>query len=49
MVDTNAPLEERRFVVVGTGHELHYNMVHVGTVFENPYVWHIMELKYESS
>lgn len=49
MVDTDAPLEERRFFVVGTGHELHYNMVHVGTVFENPYVWHIMELKYESS
>jgi hypothetical protein len=44
IVDTDAPLEERRFVVVGTGRELSNNMVHVGTVFENPFVWHIMEL-----
>jgi hypothetical protein len=43
-VDTDAPVEERFFVVVGTGSELTNNMVHVGTVFENPFVWHIMEL-----
>jgi hypothetical protein len=43
-VDTDAPVEERFFVVVGTGSELSDNMVHVGTVFENPFVWHIMEL-----
>jgi hypothetical protein len=43
-VDTDAPVEERVFVVVGTGSELSDNMVHVGTVFENPFVWHIMEL-----
>jgi hypothetical protein len=49
MVDTDAPLEERRFVVVGTGRELTVNMHHVGTVFENPFVWHIMELKNEQT
>jgi hypothetical protein len=47
VVDTDAPLEERHFVVVGTGRELTTNMVHVGTVFEDPFVWHIMELKNE--
>jgi hypothetical protein len=45
LVDTNAPIEERRFVIVGTGHELDDNMVYVGTVFEEPFVWHVMELK----
>jgi hypothetical protein len=45
VVDTDVPVEERRFVVVGTGRELNDNMVHVGTVFENPFVWHIMEYK----
>ena len=44
-VDTDAPVEERQFVVVGTGRELTANMHHVGTVFENPFVWHIMEKK----
>ena len=48
MVDTDArTVEERRFVVVGTGHEFDDNMVHVGTVFEDPFVWHIMEIKSE--
>jgi hypothetical protein len=42
-----SPVEHRRFVVVGTGHELDDNMVYVGTVFEDPFVWHIMELPYE--
>jgi hypothetical protein len=47
VVDTVAPVEERRFVVVGTGRELDSNMIHVGTVFEGPFVWHIMELTNE--
>ena len=48
MVDTDSlPVEVRRFVVVGTGHGLLDNMVHVGTVFEHPFVWHIMEITNE--
>jgi hypothetical protein len=46
LVDTDAPVEERRFVVVGTGSEIDDNMVYVGTMFEEPFVWHVMELKY---
>ena len=45
LVDTNAPVEERRFVVVGTGSEIDDNMVYVGTMFEEPFVWHVVELK----
>jgi hypothetical protein len=40
-------VEERRFVVVGTGSEIDDNMVYVGTMFEEPFVWHVMELKYD--
>lgn len=43
-VDADLPLEERTFVIVGTGWEIDDNMVYVGTFFEGSYVWHVMEV-----
>ena len=44
LVDTDAAYEIRCFIAVGTGDALDENRVHVGTVFEDSFVWHIMEV-----
>ncbi len=41
--------EQRNFVIHGTGHEVpNDGRVHIDTVFVDPYVWHIYELKEQS-
>lgn len=42
-VDTDAPLEERRFYLHGTGHPIWLNEVHLGTVLVGAFVWHLYE------
>lgn len=42
-VDYSAPLEDRTFVVVGTGHDVPDNCVYVGTWQHAAYVWHAYE------
>jgi len=47
LVDSlEARVERRRFMVIGTGHELYgvRNVKYVGTVQEPPFVWHIFEV-----
>lgn len=43
-VDTDEPLQGRRFKVVGTGWEFKDWASHVGTVLEGPFVWHCFEI-----
>lgn len=40
-VDTDAPTEQREFVIVGTGHPLPAVSEHHGTVQTGPFVWHV--------
>ena len=42
--DTEDPMVERSFTVVGTGWELDEFHIHLGTVFQDAFVWHIMEI-----
>ena len=43
-VDPHAPTEQRRFEIVGTGHEIPLlATVYCGTVMVDPFVWHIYE------
>lgn len=44
-VDDEAALEDRHFIVYGTGHEMldTEHQVYVGTIFDNPFVWHVYE------
>lgn len=43
--DTSAPKVYRRFVVVGTGEQLPPGgLDYIGTVFQGPLVWHLLEL-----
>ena len=44
-VDQHAPTELRTFKIYGTGHEMldSEHQVYVGTIFDNPYVWHVYE------
>ena len=43
--DTTAPKVDCRFVVVGTGEPLPPGgFDHIGTVFQGPLVWHLLEL-----
>lgn len=46
IVDTNAPKQERRFMVVWTGHPFDYghDVFHVGTFVQEQFVWHLFEL-----
>lgn len=44
IVDSDSPLETRRFRIFGTGHPLPRAARHVGTYFESVFVWHIFEL-----
>lgn len=43
MTIPDSPTIKRYFKVYGTGHPIPMNERYVGTVFEPPYVWHIME------
>lgn len=45
LVDENAPMEERSFAVVGTGHPVPENTAHVGSVLMHggAFVWHVFE------
>lgn len=38
-------LESRNFTWVGTGHEFPETWVHVGTIQDEPFVWHLMEVR----
>lgn len=42
-VDTEQPLEDRDFMVVGTGQPVGVG-VYVGTAFCDPFVWHVYEV-----
>lgn len=42
-VDTDAPLEERTFIVVGTGHEIGPGYEYRGTALVDIEVWHLYE------
>jgi len=45
LVDPDAKIEQRRFRVVGTGHQtIEDNMVYIGTWQDAPYVWHLFEI-----
>lgn len=43
VVDTDAPLENRRLAVRGTGNPLDEVGAFIGTVQDPPYVWHVFE------
>ena len=43
-VDTEAPLDDRTFVVKGTGHRLNDLEFYVATIQDPPFVWHIYEV-----
>jgi hypothetical protein len=44
IVDTEAPLEERKFSIRGTGHPLPPRSAkYVGTWWADPFVWHLFE------
>jgi hypothetical protein len=49
LVDENSPIEERNFIVLGTGHSfmLSKNSVYIGTFQEagGRLVWHLFEVK----
>jgi len=36
---------ERQFVTVGTGNMVSDDSVYIGTIHQDPYVWHLMEIK----
>ena len=44
-VDTDKPLEQRRFIVYGTGHKIVCPelMVYIGSVQAGMFVWHVFE------
>lgn len=44
-VDPTAPKRARRFQVVGTGHPVPGDAIHVGSVIMDMLVWHLFELR----
>lgn len=45
LVYDSVALQTRRFRLVGTGHPLpDYGLVHIGTCFHGPFVWHLFEV-----
>jgi hypothetical protein len=40
-VDPKAPMENRRFVIVGTGHLVPAALTYLATVQQGQYVWHV--------
>jgi hypothetical protein len=45
LVDPNAPMECRRFEVVGTGWSVGDGLHHIKTFQDEQFVWHVFELK----
>lgn len=44
-VDPSSPARERKFFVVGTGHEFDGSNLYLGTFQTGPYVWHLFQKK----
>lgn len=43
--DENNPLTRTRsFLVVGTGHGIPVHAQHLKTIFDSPFVWHLLEV-----
>lgn len=42
-VNTNAPIEERKFAIVGTGHPIPDGGVYMATCMAGSFVWHLYE------
>lgn len=42
-IDDRMETLERTFTVRGTGYQLGPGEIHLGTVFDGPYVWHVFE------
>lgn len=46
IVPREGPTEHRLFTVIGTGHELPEGVLHhLGTFYEGPFVWHLLEIE----
>lgn len=45
IVDTDKPMEERYFTIVGTGWELDGDECYVGSIQQGAFVWHCLEVK----
>jgi hypothetical protein len=45
IVDTDKPMKEHAFIVLGTGHMFLKEMEYIGTWQEPPFVWHLFEIK----
>lgn len=46
LVYENWPVESRMIRIVGTGHPVDTaDLIHLGTVQQGPYVWHVFEQK----
>lgn len=46
IVDREAATERRLFTVIGTGFDIDGDVVrHLGTMYEGPFVWHLLELE----
>jgi len=43
-VETENPMEDRHFHVVGTGHPIPEQARHVGSWISTPFVWHLYEV-----
>jgi hypothetical protein len=43
--DVDGPLEQRVFVVRGTGHWVERSVEYVGTIPDAPFVWHLFEVR----
>lgn len=46
-VDSDAPVASRSFVVIGTGHIVPDESIHLGIAFDGPFVWHLYEVDLE--
>jgi hypothetical protein len=42
--DPNTEMTDRRFVIRGTGHPVEEQAMHLGTVLDGAFVWHLFEV-----
>lgn len=42
-VDTEAEMQVRHFMVIGTGHTIPHGLTYIGTWQDPPFVWHLYE------
>lgn len=47
-LDSENPLEQRLFIVLGTGYEIPMDAIHIGTCMDRCFVWHIFEVPPET-